>query len=85
MNRHIRSTADLAAAIRRRRREKNWTQQELGDHAGLAAKHISRVETGTHEPKISTMLAILAALGLDLYLEDRSAREAASPRIEDIF
>lgn len=73
----IRSKEDFGQAVRRRRRENGWTQGDLGARAGLAAKHISRIENGVLEARLSTVFALAAALGLDLSVAARSGSEAA--------
>lgn len=50
--------------------------------SGVDAKQISRIETAAHEAKITTILRVAAALGLDLAVTDRAG---ASSRVEDIF
>jgi DNA-binding XRE family transcriptional regulator len=53
----LRDATGLYQALRSRRKELGLTQEELGQPAGLAAKHVSRIENGTHEPKMSTLFA----------------------------
>lgn len=50
----LRDATGLNQALRSRRKALALTQEELGQRAGLAAKHVSRIENGTHEPKVST-------------------------------
>lgn len=80
----LRDATGLSQALRSRRRELGLTQDELGQRAGLAAKHVSRIENGTHEPRISTLFALVSALGLELVLgEDGTVLRA--PSVGDIF
>lgn len=80
----LRDATGLNQALRARRRDLGLTQAELGQRAGLAAKHVSRIENGTHEPKVSTLFALASALGLDLVLGERGAVVPA-PAVQDIF
>jgi Predicted transcriptional regulator with C-terminal CBS domains len=80
----LRDATSLNQALRSRRKELGFTQEDLGRRAGLAAKHVSRIENGTHEPKVSTLLALIAALGLELALGE-VGRLAPAPSVEDIF
>ncbi len=48
--------------LRSVREEKGWTQEELGEKAGLASVQISRVERGVREVRLTTLLRLLAAL-----------------------
>lgn len=80
----LRDATGLKQALRSRRKELGLTQDELGQRAGLAAKHVSRIENGTHEPKVSTLFALVSALGLELALGE--AGKVVSVRsVKDIF
>ncbi len=80
----LRDATGLSQALRSRRRELGLTQDELGQRAGLAAKHVSRIKNGTHEPRVSTLFALVSALGLELVLgEDGTVLRA--PSVGDIF
>ena len=80
----LRDAIGLNQALRSRRKELGLTQQELGQRAGLAAKHISRIENGTHEPKVSTLFALVSALRLGLVLGEKG-KIAPAPSVRDIF
>ena len=80
----FRDATALGYAIRRLRKAKGWSQADL---AGTDARQVSRIETAAHEPKLSLLLAVIAALDLDLALLPRqgASPETARPRPEDIF
>ena len=80
----LRDATSLNQALRSRRKQLGLTQEELGQRAGLAAKHVSRIENGTHEPKVSTLLALVTALGLELILGE-TGKLVSTPAIQDIF
>lgn len=80
----LRDSIGLNQLLRSRRKELGLTQEELGQRAGLAAKHVSRIENGTHEPKVSTLLALVSALSLDLALGE-AGKVVPAPAIKDIF
>jgi|JI10StandDraft_1071094.scaffolds.fasta_scaffold1376533_2 transcriptional regulator with XRE-family HTH domain len=80
----LRDATGLSQALRSRRRELGLTQEELGQRAGLAAKHVSRIENGTHEPKVSTLFALVSALGLELAIGEMG-KVASAPPVKDIF
>jgi transcriptional regulator with XRE-family HTH domain len=50
--------------MRRRREACGMTLAELAKRSGLTANYISRVEAGEVDPSISTMKAVIEALGL---------------------
>ncbi|WP_172329475.1 helix-turn-helix transcriptional regulator [Mangrovicoccus sp. HB161399] len=80
----LRDPAELGHALRRQRRLLGLTQHQLAARAGVDPKQISRIETAAHEPKLSTLLAVVAALELDLAIQPRGGGSSA-PGIEDIF
>lgn len=80
----LRDGTGLNQVLRSRRKELALTQEELGQLAGLAAKHVSRIENGTHEPRVSTLFALVSALGLDLALGE-TGKVVSAPAVKDIF
>lgn len=80
----LRDATGVNQVLRSRRKELGLTQEELGQRAGLAAKHVSRIENGTHEPKVSTLFALVSALGLDLALGE-TGKVVSAPAVKDIF
>ena len=52
------------------RRKMGVTQQELGDRLGLTRAHISNIECSRHATSIETVLRMMRALGLNMYLEN---------------
>lgn len=83
----FRDAKSLGHEIRRARKIKGWSQQDLARHAGTDARQVSRIETAAHEPKLSLLLVVIAALDLDLGLVPRrgASTKAARPKPEDIF
>jgi DNA-binding XRE family transcriptional regulator len=49
--------------IEQARKEAKMTQTELARRIGSSKSHISRIETGRTEPKVSTFYRIASALG----------------------
>ena len=72
----------LGSLLRRHREQRGLSQQELASMSGVDAKQISRIETAAHEAKVTTLLRVTAALGLDLAV---AGRAGPSSRVEDIF
>jgi transcriptional regulator with XRE-family HTH domain len=57
----------LGEKLAKLRQQRNWTQQEVSDHAGgLERAFISRIESGQIEPCLGTMSALAKAFGLTL-------------------
>lgn len=50
--------------IRAARQARGWTQEDLSAASGLAVVQVSRIERGTREIRLTTLLRLLAALEL---------------------
>ena len=66
--RELRKTNPVAAHLRERRFELGLTQQEVAAAAGTSHSAISRLESGTHTPSLSTLQKIAAVLDEELVL-----------------
>jgi HTH-type transcriptional regulator / antitoxin HipB len=53
------------------RRQRGWSQAELGRRVGLPQMHISGIETGKVVPRFDTLLELVRALDHDLLLVPR--------------
>jgi y4mF family transcriptional regulator len=72
MNRQrITNAHDLGARIRERRHQQELTQGELADVSGVTLRFVSELERGKETAQYAGIQRVLAALGLDLYLEPR--------------
>lgn len=61
-------SAKLGATIRRERRSRSISQQELGDLAGTGLNFVSQIERGKETVRLDKLIAILRVLGLELVL-----------------
>ncbi|WP_407353168.1 helix-turn-helix domain-containing protein [Luteimonas sp. R10] len=73
-----RTPKQIGALVRRNRKRLNMSQRALGDRVGLRQETISLIETGNPATRLDTMLAVLAALGLEFQVAARS--RGADPR-----
>jgi DNA-binding XRE family transcriptional regulator len=78
--------AILAAVppLRRLRRLKGWTQEELAKAAGVSSFTVAYLERGAREPRPGTMARIAKALGvriteIDEFVEERPPQPPAAP------
>jgi transcriptional regulator with XRE-family HTH domain len=70
--------------LRTLRKQKNLSQTELGQLAGLHYTHIGRFERGTSRPGSDTLRRLADALGVSGdYLLEGATEEAAKARFED--
>lgn len=78
-----RTPQQIGAVIARARRQRNWTQHDLADRSSLRQGTISSIENGERPARLDTILAVLAALDLELTIAPRSKGASVSP--EDLF
>jgi HTH-type transcriptional regulator/antitoxin HipB len=83
MDTSLRDEKQLGSAFRRLRRRAGLTQHELGRRAGLRQATISSLEGGAGATRLSTVIAVLAALDLELVL--RSRVRHAERSLEELF
>jgi transcriptional regulator with XRE-family HTH domain len=67
---------DIAASLREARADKSLTQQELGQRVGLPQSHISKIEKGDVDLKLSSLAELARALDLEVKLVPRKALPA---------
>ncbi len=56
----------FAGNLRRRRKELGLSQEELGARAGIQMADISRYESGSRDPRLSTLARLAEALELSI-------------------
>jgi HTH-type transcriptional regulator/antitoxin HipB len=83
MDQITRTSPQLGAALRRRRKQAGLSQVSLADKVKLRQATISRLESGDTGTKLGTLLDVVAALDLEIVVRPRSKGRAAD--IEDIF
>ena len=74
---------DLRRQIRGARRERGWSQSELGRRAGLAQRHVSAIETGRIAPRCDTLLDVVRVLDLDLVIVPRAVAPVVRALVRD--
>ena len=67
-----RSPAQLGQALKRARRAAGLTQSELASRAGTTQPTLSALENGNRNARLNTLTDVLAALGLELVVQDRT-------------
>lgn len=78
-----RTTRQIGAVIQRARKNRGWTQKELGERAKLMQATISIIESGARPAKLDSILSVLAALDLELQIGPRQS--TSHQDIEDLF
>jgi len=72
MNDLGRSPQQIGSVIRRARTRRGWSQTVLGEKSNLRQATISLIESGDSRARIDSLLAVLAALDLELQIASRS-------------
>lgn len=57
---------DLADRLKRLRKARGLTQQALAVKAGISLGYLSRLEVGTHDPRLTTLRKLARALGVKM-------------------
>lgn len=83
MNDLARTPRQIGTIIQRARKKRDWTQMQLAERAGLRQATISMIESGEKPAKLETILAVLAALDLELRIGERS--KGLERDIEELF
>ncbi len=71
MEQIVRTSKQMGAAIRRRRRILRLSQQELGAEVRLRQATISALEDGAPGTRMRTLLEVMTALGLEIVVRER--------------
>ncbi len=75
MEQIVRTSKQMGAAIRRRRRILELSQQELGADVRLQQATISALENGAPGTRMRTLLDVMTALGLEIVVRERLVDE----------
>ena len=75
MEQIVRTSKQMGAAIRRRRRILKLSQQEVGAQVRLRQATISSLESGEPGTRMRTLLDVMTALGLEIVVRERLADE----------
>ncbi|WP_423925543.1 helix-turn-helix transcriptional regulator [Candidatus Palauibacter sp.] len=66
----VRTTNELGLRVRKARRSRSWTQQELARAAGVGRQWIVALEAGKPRVELDKVLQTLAALDMSLSVRD---------------
>lgn len=69
--RRINNAVELGALIRERRKELRMSQEQVALVSQVTMRIMSELERGKATAQFATILRVLAALGLDLYVKPR--------------
>ena len=83
MKQTARTAKQIGAIVRRARRRAGMTQAALGTKTGLRQATVSKLESGEPATRLSTLLDVLSALGLEIIIDQRG--RVSTPDLEDLF
>lgn len=75
---------DFAQTLRQARRQKGWSQRDLSQKAGIPQAHISKIEGGGVDVRISTFVELARLLDLELVLAPRTSLPALRAMIREV-
>jgi len=78
------ATEDLVEALKAARKAKGLNQRELGARVGLPQSHISKIESGRADIKLSSLVALARALELEVKLVPRKAIPAVDSVVRSV-
>lgn len=65
----INTPADIGSAVRRARKAAGLRQDDLAGLAGVGTRFLIELEAGKPTMRLDKLLAVLATLGIDLYVD----------------
>lgn len=78
------ATSEFPQRLRQLRRQKNLSQAQLGERAGVHYTHISKYERGVSSPSLETIRGLADALGVSTdFLMEGDTDLAARARFRD--
>ena len=83
MSNLARTPKQIGTIIQRARKQRDWTQSDLAERAGLRQGTISVIEKGDKPAKLDSILAVLAALDLEFRVGERA--KGTGQDIEELF
>jgi HTH-type transcriptional regulator/antitoxin HipB len=81
----LRTTQDVATAVRQARKERGLTQAQLAQRAGVGRDWLVRLEKGHPRLELAKVLDTFTALGLSLSVEAMPTQEPESDPFASVF
>lgn len=80
MSTAVRTSGQLSPILKRLRKEKGWSQQDLGNKVGLSQERISVIENHPEKVSLDSLLTVLMALDVEMQIASRSTEVRSLPR-----
>ncbi len=75
----VRTVAQLGGVIRRLRHDRDWSQGELAQVAGVSRVFVSQLENGKARAEMRLVLAVLQALGASVVVSQGEISDEPDP------
>lgn len=75
----VRSASELGRLVRAHRRDRSLNLETVSAIGGFSMRFLSEFERGKETAELGKVLAALAALGLDVFVEPRQERRGTAP------
>ncbi|MEN0060293.1 MAG: helix-turn-helix transcriptional regulator [Bdellovibrio sp.] len=66
----VTTSEELVSILKRQRKKKKISQAELGGFANLTTATISKIESSTSDPQLTTFMRLAQLLNLKIYIEE---------------
>lgn len=76
----VRTVAQLGAVVRGLRNDRDWSQSQLAEAAGVSRVFVSQLENGKARAEVRLVLAVLQALDASVVVSDSGVGE-----VEDLL
>lgn len=75
----VRTVAQLGAVVRRLRNDRDWSQGQLAQAAGVSRVFVSQLENGKARAEVRLVLSVLQALGASVVVSHSDVDEQSDP------
>ena len=66
----LKQIIEVGPLVRQLRKQQGLSQVALAERVGIPQSHLQKIESGRTDPRVSSVVALLQALGLDLAATD---------------
>lgn len=77
-------TEQIVANLRKARKRKGWSQRTLSARSGIPQSHLSKIESGEVDLRISSLIALARVLELELFVAPKQAIPAIQSIIRNV-
>lgn len=83
-HRKLSAIEDLLKALKQARATKGMSQREVSERTGVPQSHLSKIESGLNDTRLSSLIELARALDLEVALRPRKAVSAVETVVRSI-